>query len=188
MWQNYCTLFEVLVQWLKPYVGAPEAAAVARRAMSQLARLSWHGYQTQEGPFSELISLCVADIASHGFLGWHAGSVQLGGPQKVLDEEGLAGLCALYAGSYLMCYEGMWSLQERELVYQFLRLHDPKPIPSDWEDPLEAAHADIRPLLRRALMDVEHFFTRGTLADEAATSIADDELLRSVFWARQFKP
>lgn len=186
LWANYTTIFNVLVDWLRQLVGQPEGEAVARRALATLARLSWNGYQTQEGPFHELVSLCLADLASHGLLGRHGDVAAVPGPSQIPDEEGIKIFAALYGASYLACYEGQWTIQERELIYQHLRAYNPGKISDETEDPLEAAPYDVRVLLRRALSDSERWFIRGTLADDVALSICDDELLRSIFWLRQF--
>lgn len=186
LWENYRTIYNVLVDWLRQLVGLPEARAITRRSMSTLARLSWNGYQTQQGPFSELVGLCLADMASHGLLGEQGDTVALPGPSQVPDEEGLRILVALYGASYLACYEGQWSIHEREVIFQHLRAYDPGKISDDQEDPLEAAPFDVRVLLRRAFSDVERWFVRDNLADQVALSICDDELIRSLFWFRQF--
>lgn len=186
LWENYRTIYNVLVNWLRQLVGHPEASAITRRAMSTLARLSWNGYQTQEGPFAELVSLCLADMASHGLLGAQGALTAVPGPSQIPDEEGIRILVALYAASYLACYEGQWSMQEREVIFQHLRAYDPGKISSDLDDPLDAAPMDVRVLLRRAFSDVERWFVRDILADQVALSVCDDELIRSLFWLRQF--
>lgn len=186
LWNEYCDMYRFLVEWMKPLIGPPEAAAVARRSLSMLVRLSWAGYQTQEGPFADLVNQCVGDMASHGLMGRDAALVAIPDPSGMLGSDCLAKLCSMYAASYYLCYEGQWTMNERETICQYLRTHDPKIIAEDWCDPINAAPLVIRVLLRRALVNVESWYQGGRLVDEVAKSIRDDEVVRSIFWARQF--
>lgn len=185
LWENFRALYISLVEWTETLVGPAEGRAVARRSLAYLARLAWNGYQTQEGPWAELIQLCLADMSSHGLLGLNPGIVGVPGPKRQPDEQGLMTICALYAAAYQAAYDGQWTMQEREIVYQFMRLHDPVDVSQDQQDVLEAAPLVIRTLLRRACSNNEQWFSPDTMVGAVAQAIVDDEIIRSLFWARQ---
>lgn len=186
MWENYVFIFGLLTRWMTPLVGKHEAETVARRALAYMARLSWNGYQTQEGPWAELVGMCCSDMASHGLLGRQENLVAVPGPRVTPDEQGMVILCALYAASYQGSWVGQWSVGEREQVYQCLRINNPRELPKDQDSMIEAVPLSIRTLIRRALSDSENLLNEGTMAGQVAASIADDEVIKSLFWLRQF--
>lgn len=188
LWENFTAIYTALVEWLETLVGPAEGRAVARRSLAYIARLAWNGYQTQEGPWAELVQLCLADMASHGLLGLNPGIVGVRGPKRQPDDKGLMGICALYAAAYQAAYDGQWDMREREIIYQYMRMHDPVAVPQDQEDVIEAAPLEIRTLLRRACNNNEEWFSPDTLVGTVALAITDDEIIRSLFWARQNLP
>lgn len=183
-WESYCDLYDYLVEWTAQHVPQHDAEGIARRALAELARLSWVGYQTLNGPLADLVSSCAVRLVGTGVMGPHDGTNIVMAGVKAPSETTLRGICGMYAVSYEMCYRAGWTLMERDKLYQHLRVIRPVRIPDEAERILDVVPDDLVPVLRRALAFEGEFMSQETVCGQVAQSIYDEEIIKSLFWLR----
>jgi len=185
VWDTYVATHDALVQnWLE-YLSEAGSRHVARISLARLTQLAGVGWETQSGPYAELIDLGVNSAIQQGFV---EGRSTLGPVEShilVPTDALLIRLSQAYAAIYHLAYSGEWSFMERE--HLTLRVRTGTPV---WHNKMWLkAHlfnpADQLGFLRRAFDATKEHAHGAELICVASDVLRIDEQAKSLDWAQQ---
>jgi hypothetical protein len=183
--QTFERAHHYLELWATRFISAAGASRVASIAMARLFQQATVLWDTQQGPWAELIDLAVPALLRQALA---EGKTTLGPVESypfVPDEGFLLRFCTLYVLVYRGAQLAQWSLSERDQVTRSIRMNMPYATwpghPEEWlnSDRLGA------PPLRRAFEQVGMHECGGDLVCQAAAEALSLEVSMSLLWAKE---
>lgn len=176
---------QYLHMWAIKYVSHAGACRVASIAMGRLFQLATVLWDTQQGPWAELLDLAVPTMLRQALA---EGVTHLGPVEShpyIPTDDFLKRLANLYAMIYMAAQFGNWSFVEREEIARALRMqHHYPPWPDQAENWLFSIKLGAVPL-RRAVQALERHECGGDLVCDAASEAERYEAEIGLRWAAE---
>lgn len=178
----YATLHSVLVKWLSEYMTLNDARRVVSLSLADMYRWACNAVPTTYGPFSDVAEVCMARALG---LMSQPDSDHVAWPMATLDaqtDQFHYEVAWLYANVYGTLYEANVSLNEREAIYQMIRLHYPT-LRDESTALLEIDEACCTStLIRRVVSTMSSHACMGQLICTVTQGIWEDEHRRGRDW------
>jgi hypothetical protein len=183
--QTFDRAHHYLELWATRFISAAGASRVASIALSRLFQQATVLWDTQQGPWAEVIDLAVPGLLRQAL---SEGKTALGPVESypfVPDDEFLTRFCNLYVVVYMGAQFARWSFAEREELTRSIRMNTPYSTwPGHCKEWLNSARFGASPV-RRAFALLDAHQCGGDMVCAAASEALSLETTMSLLWSKE---